>query len=315
MWYVPLMALVITVMLALTTGSLIMIRLLWPLRSSAGAGPAGWDDEDGDSFRGLLAPAGEDDRAVVRTRRWRWAGLLVGAVCAVAVMAASESARGAMAAAPVFVGGVLAGALIGELWMPAQAGQVRRAELRIRRYLDYVPPALGVLVSVATVALFALATFTTAVGASRGWNATTRNQGCVTGEFPTEYEWTWPGAYYTVPGLIVVLGGLALGGLALRRAVRRPRSSDVLHVDDGARRRSAEVVTAAAGVLVLVTFMGVAAAAGMAMTSLADVCAEPLWASAGPALSALALLAFVAAAWCGAFLVLPSARLAGGRPA
>nr|BFE70494.1 hypothetical protein GCM10020092_037950 [Actinoplanes digitatis] len=260
-------------------------------------------------------PVGGDSRAVVRTGRWRWAGMLVGAIGAVAAMSASESARGAMVAAPVFVGSVLAGALIGELCMPAQSGQVRRAELRIRRHLDYVPPVLGVLVCVATVALFALATFTTAVGASRGWNATTQASACAADGSPQVSEWLWPGAYYTVPGLVVVLGGLALAGLALRRAVRRPPSADALRVDDVSRRRSAEVVTAAAGVLVLVPFMGVAAAAGMAMMSLAQICDEPLWASAGPALSALALVAFVAAAWCGAFLVLPSARLTGRRSA
>ncbi|MEU4217618.1 hypothetical protein [Actinoplanes sp. NPDC026623] len=298
----------IAVMLTLTTGALILIRLHWPLRLPVAPGSAGWDD-DGVPVR---PPTNADGRAVARADRWRWAGLLAGAAGAAVAIAASESVRGAMIAAPVFVGGVLAGAFAGELWTPAQAGQVRRAELRIRRYLDYVPPTLGVLVSVAAVVLFALATFTTMEGAARGWNATSRRSGCGAGEVLPVPEWLWPGAYYTVPGLFVVLGGLTLAGLALRRVVRRPRSTDVFHVDDVSRRRSAEVVTAAAGVIVLVPLMGVAAAAGMAMVSLAGVCGEPSWASAGPALSALALAAFVAAAWCGAYLVLPSARPAPG---
>lgn len=52
----------------------------------------------------------------------------------------------------------------------------------------------------------------------------------------------------------------------------------------------------------------------MGLHSLADVCAVPWWAPAGQALVGLALVAFVAAAWCGASLLLP-ARRSTRRPA
>jgi hypothetical protein len=218
-----------------------------------------------------------------------------------------------MVAWPVFGLGVLAGTLAGELTVPAPTGPVRRAQLRVRRVLDYVPRTLGALVCVATTALFALATATT-VGVSGGWSATDRDIVCVLGEgrYPSG---PWPGTYYTVPVLSVVVAGLVLTGLVLRRVVRRPRWTDVVEVDDVSRRRSAEVVTAAAGVLVLTPFMGVAVTAGMAMSSSVAGCGEPLGALTSPALSALFCAAFLATAWCGGFLLLPSSRSADRRPA
>ena len=312
MWVVPLVATVVSVLLALTIVGLVLVRWLWPLRSPAQAGGFSWV-EGGDVPRPRSMSLPDAARgATARAVRWRWAGMAVGAVGAVVAIATGESARGVMIAWPVFGLGVMAGTLAGELTVPAPTGPVRRAELRVRRVLDYVPRTLGGLVCVATTALFALGAAAT-VGVSGGWSATDRSIVCA-GEGRSLSE-PWPGTHYTVPSLSVVVVGLVLTGLVLRRVVRRPRLTDVLEVDDVSRRRSAEVVTAAAGVLVLTPFMGIAATAGMAMESSVIGCGEPLGALPSSALSGLFFAAFLATAWCGGFLLLPSTRSADRRPA
>ncbi|MCA2211596.1 hypothetical protein [Jidongwangia harbinensis] len=313
MWVVPWVASAVSLFLALATVGLVLIRWLWPSRAPAPVGEFAWA-EDGDVPRPRRLPwPASGSGATVRAVRWRWAGMAVGAVGAVVAVATGESARGAMLAWPVFGLGVLVGTLAGELAVPAPTGPVRRAELRVRRVLDYVPRPLGALVCVAATALCALATATT-TGVSGGWSATDRDIVCVVGE-ATYTSGPWPGTHYTVPVLSVVVVGLVLAGLVLRRVVRRPRLTDVVGVDDVSRRRSAEVVTAAAGVLVLTPVMGVAATAGTAMSASGAGCGEPLGALTSPVLSGLFVVAFLATAWCGGFLLLPSTRSADRRPA
>jgi hypothetical protein len=312
-WVVPLVVSVVSVLLTLTTVGLVLIRWLWPLRLPAQVGRFSWvEDGDVPRPRRVTSP-GAGSGAPARAVRWRWAGMALGAVVAVVAIATGDSGRGAMIAWPVFGLGVLAGALAGELTVPAPTGPVRRAQLRVRRVLDYVPRTLGVLVCVATTALFALAAATT-LGVSGGWSVTDRDIVCVAGE-ETYVSGPWPGAHYAIPSLSVVVVGLVLAGLVLRRVVRRPRLTDVVEVDDVSRRRSAEVVTAAAGVLVLTPFMGFAATAGTAMASSGPGCGEPLGALSGSVLSGLFFAAFLAAAWCAGFLLLPSIRSAVRRPA
>jgi len=307
--FAPLLASVVLVLVALNAGALMVIRLLWPLRAPARAGSSPWSEDGRPSAVAVTAQCGPPNRSVARAARWRWAGMLAGAIGAVVVVAESESVRGAMVAAPVFGVGVLAGTLVGELSMPAPTGQVRRAELRVRRTADYVPRGLGLLVSGATVALAALVAATTTLGSTRTGDPTCLLQH---DQYATVL---WPGTQNTVPGLSVVLLGLVLAGLVLRRVVRRPRSADVVQFDDVSRRRSGEVVTASAGVLVLASFLGIAGSAGLTLRSLAFNCAEPSWAETGALLSGLALAAFLATAWCGAALLLPSVRLTGWRSA
>jgi len=309
--FAPLIASVVLVLVVLNAGALMVIRLLWRLRVPVRAGSSPWS-EDGRQPAvppavAVPAPSGPPSRSAARAARWRWAGMLVGAIGAVEIVAQSESVRGAMVAAPVFGVGVLAGTLVGEMTMPAPTGQVRRAELRVRRTADYVPRGLGLLVSGATVALAALVAATTTLGST-----SSKDPACLLqyDEYGTDL---WPGTQNTVPGLSVVLVGLVLAGLVLRRVVRRPRSADVVQFDDVSRRRSAEVVTAAAGVLVLASLLGIAGSAGLTMRLLAITCGEPGWAAKGALLSGMALAAFLATAWCGAALFLPSARLIGWR--
>ena len=313
MWFVPWLATVVSVLLALTIVGLVLVRWLWPLRSPARAGEFSWV-EGGDVPRPRsMSLRNAASGATARAVRWRWAGMAVGAIGAVVAIATGDSARGVMIAWPVFGLGVMAGTLAGELTVSAPTGPVRRAELRVRRVLDYVPRPLGGLVCVATTALFALAT-AAAVGVSGGWTVTDRTIVCAAGD-GSFTSGPWPGTHYTVPSLSVVVVGLVLAGLVLRRVVRRPRLTDVVAADDVSRRRSAEVVTAAAGVLVLTPLMGIAATAGMAMDSTVIGCGDPLGAVTSSALSGLCFAAFLATAWCGGFLVLPSTRPAGRRPA
>lgn len=236
--------------------------------------------------------------------------MLAGVAAAAVVVTASDSVRGALLAAPVFGIAVLVGTLAGELAMPAPTGQVRRAELRVRRTADYVPRGLGALVAAATVALVALVAVTTTARLPEVLGSPGKDPDCATQQDISGIG-LWPGPQNTVPALTVVLAGLVLAGLTLRRVVRRPRSADIVLLDDVSRRRSAQVVTAAAGVLVLASFLSIAGAAGLTMRFLAGVCAEPGWASTGMLLSVLALGAFVATAWCGATLLLPPARRTG----
>lgn len=296
----------ISVLLALTTAALVVIRKFWPVRSSVEVGRLSWV-EDGDVPLGrTVSSPGARVGVSVRAVRWQRVGMAAGAVGAVFAMATGESAWGAMVAWPVFGLGVLAGTFAGELGVPAPSGPVRRAELRVRRLLDYIPRSLGALVCVATPALFALATVTTAVGVLGDRNATESGIACVAGSQPYA-SGPWPGSGYTVPTLCAVVLGLVLAGFVLRRVVRRPRLTDVVQVDDISRRRSAEVVTAAAGVFVLTP-------AVMAIWS-HSLCGEPLWAFTGPALSGLEIAAFLAMAWCGGFLLSPSTRSTGRRAA
>jgi len=311
-WFVPLVATVASVLLALTIAGLVLIRWLWPLRAPARAGEVSWVG-DGDLPRPRSMSWRDALGAPAWAVKWRWAGMAVGAVGAVIAIATGDAARGALIAWPVFGLGVLAGTLVGELTVPAPSGPVRRAELRVRRVLDYVPRTLGGLVVLATTTLFALAIVVTA-GVTGGWSVTDRAIVCP-GEDGRSPSGPWPGTHYTVPSLSVVVVGLVLAGLVLRRVVRRPRLTDVVAADDVSRRRSAEVVTAAAGVLVLTPLMGIAATAGMAMDSTVIGCGDPLGAVTSSALSGLCFAAFLATAWCGGFLVLPSTRPAGRRPA
>jgi hypothetical protein len=309
-----LLASVVLVLVALNAGALTVIRLLWPLRVPAWVGSSPWiEDGPHPVSPAVAAPqAGVPGRPAARPERWRLAGMLAGVIGAVVVLAASVSIRGVLVAAPVFGIGVLAGTLAGELGMPAPTGQVRSAELRVRRTADYVPRGLGALVCASAVALVVLVAVTTTARMPGLLSSPSEDPQCYVQEGDYGVG-LWPGVQNTVPALSVVLIGLMLAALTLRRVVRRPRSADVVRFDDVSRRRSAEVVTAAAGVLVLASCLSIAGTAGLTLRFLASVCTASSWASNGTLLSIVALAAFLATAWCGAALILPSARRIGRR--
>jgi hypothetical protein len=270
------------VLLLLGTAALTLVRAWWPLTAPAPAPGA----------RRL-------DPAV----RWRLAGIVAGAAAAAFAMRTPELGRGILLAAPVFGIGVFAGALTGELTREPPTGRVRRARLRVRRTLDYVPRALGAGVAASTVLLFGVAIVTTTVGAPDPEGRAGRGLAC-----PGAFHAPWPGAYYTLPALAAVVAGLALAAFTLRRVARRPPAVEPDTADDALRRRSAEVVTAATGVLTLVPLCGITLSAGLLLRTGSGGCTSAWWDPAGQALSSVGFLAFAAAAWCGACVLLPAKR-------
>jgi len=252
-----------------------------------------------------------DVRAERRARGWRWAGILVGVVAAYLTITTGTLGRGELLAAPIFGLCVLAGVLVGELTPPSPGGATRRAQLRVRRARDYVRPLLGLTVAAATVALVVLGSITTVVASPDDMGRAGRRLLCAAGAA----HGPWPGSFYTVPGLGLVLVGLLLSGLGLRLIVRRPQPAETAAIDDLRRRRSAEMVAAATGILVLVPLLGVALTSGAGLISLAGGCGHGWWTGAGWSLIGLAGVAAMSAAWCVALLLGPAARVRPGAAA
>ncbi|MEV4640060.1 hypothetical protein AB0J80_22195 [Actinoplanes sp. NPDC049548] len=283
---------VVAILLVLAVAALLVVRAVGPGPFSAGTTAAGGMS---------LARMPGERRAV----RWRWAGVAVGLAGAAAVARTDQLGRGVLLAAPVFGLGVLAGALAGELSRPAPGGAQRVAVLRVRRFTDYVPRVLSGTVVVAILLLAGLTAATTAMAGADDQGRAGRALTCVNGDFSSTYT-PWPGGYYTLPGAVCVLAGLVAAATVLRRVARRPQEASGAAADDALRRRSAEVVVAATGVSVLVPLFGVALTADLALSAQAADCAVLWWEAGGHALSAVAIVAFAAAAWCAACLLLPA---------
>lgn len=75
----------------------------------------------------------------------------------------------------------------------------------------------------------------------------------------------WPGAYYGLPLLTLVLGGVLVAAWALHLVVRRPRQGEDQVVDDALRRRAARAIVAAVGLLVAVPAAGVTLVASITL--------------------------------------------------
>ncbi|MGY1812172.1 hypothetical protein [Blastococcus sp. SYSU D00820] len=244
-------------------------------------------------------------RAVARTTTvWRLAGLGVGLVAAGLALATGALGRGLLLAAPALALGVLAGVLIGELRVSAPAAAVRSAALEVRLLRHYLPRRLGVTVGVAGALLGLLLVWTTAMGSADDLGRPGRWLTARCGATVGEARGPWPGSYYSLPLALLVVAGLAAAGWALLRVTRRPRQGEDDAVDDLLRARSAEAVTAAAGLLVSVPLAGVAAVAANALGGMAC-----LGSWAGPVavtLVAVSLAALSLAATCAVALAVPS---------
>jgi hypothetical protein len=263
-----------------------------------------WRRRDAAATLGVASGASwTRDRAVA----WRGAGIVAGAGVAYVAAAGGRLGSGLLFAAPLFGLCALAGALAGEFTRPVPGGPVRRAQLRVRRVRDYAPGRLGAVVIAATMALFGLAAVTTTVASADDLGRTGRWLACVDGPYGAAHG-PWPGSFYTVPGLGLVLAGLVLAALTLRRIARRPQPADDADADDNLRRRSTDVVVSATGILVLVPLAGIAVTAGVSLMALADQCGNAWWTGAGRSLIALAGAASVLAVWCLSRLLLPSSR-------
>jgi hypothetical protein len=215
---------------------------------------------------------------------WRWIGVVAGLVISGAV-ATSEilGGRGLLLAAPLFGICVLAGVLVGEALAKPSRGPTRIAALETRRVRDYLPRGLSRVVAGAAVLLLVVLVATTVLGSADdlGRPGTLLYRQCpsltMPGAVTTQSRGPWPGAFYSIPLLLVVAAGLTAAWAALRQIVRRPRSGEepaAVSVDDALRRRAARGVTAACGILVTVPFFGVSVVTAIALLGFS---CRPAW--------------------------------------
>jgi hypothetical protein len=259
------------------------------------------------------ASASETLRAIARrTRLWRLAGLTAGAAAGIGAAQWDPLGRGPLLAAPLCALCVLAGVVVGELRVTAPRGPVRSAGLEVRRIRDYLPRRLTAAVATATSLLALVLALTASAGSpddlGRAGRALARRCSAVL----TETVGPWPGSFYAVPLLAVVIPGLALAALALRRIVQRPRSGDDLGLDDALRRQAAESVVAGCGLLVAVPLAGVSFFAAHALSNLD--CAPTTWRVLAGALGLLVPAVIGLSVWCVAAFTMPPQGLADAAP-
>ncbi len=242
-----------------------------------------------------------------RTAGWRWAGVTGGLVAGGAAAASGALGRGLLLAAPVFGLCVLAGVVVGETSVRSPKGRTRMAALEVRRVRDYLPRGLARAVVGAAALLLALLAVTTATGTADDVGRPGRMLllQCTTalqqGASP------WPGSFYSVPLVALVLTGLVAASAALRVVVRRPRAgadTATVAADDALRQRAAQTITGACGILVTLPLAGACLLTAVALLSLS--CRPTWWTFAGWSL--LALLPALAAlmGWCAASVLSPA---------
>lgn len=235
---------------------------------------------------------------------WRWAGLCLGVAAAALSASRGSLGLGLMLAPTVFGLCVIAGVIVGELATIPRRGGVRSAALETRTIGGFVPRRLGGLVAASTLGLGALLVTTTLMGSADDMGRPGRSLSRMCSPDTAEGRGPWPGQFYSVPLGIAVVLGLLVAAVALRTVVLRPRSGtarDLVAADDVLRRRSAEAVVAAAGVMVAASLLGVALTSGVALVGFARPPAS--WTILGFALLAVGALMFLLALWCLALLL------------
>jgi hypothetical protein len=238
---------------------------------------------------------------------WRWAGLGLGLIVA-AVTAATANVGlhnvGAMLSPSVFGLCVIGGVVVGELTTIPRSQGVRTAALETRTVRDYLPRGLSGMVAASAIGLGALLVTTTLMGSADDQGRAGRflSRQC------TPEIWArngpWPGSFYSVPLGIAVVVGLVVAAVALRTVVLRPRSGsdpDLIVADDFLRRRSAEAIVAATGVMVAASLSGVALVAGVRLIGVA--CPPASWTILGAALLVVGALMLLLTSWCMALLL------------
>ena len=264
----------------------------------------------------LASPHGE----VVPSRRaagWPAVGFVLGVVAAVLVAQTGSLGRGLLVAPAAFALCLLLGVLAGEMTVHAPSSGRRAALLERRQARDYLPARLTVIVTLGACLLLAVLTFTVLVGSADDMGRAGRVITTVCSPDQSASRGPWPGSYYALPLAALVLVGLVASAAVLRQVSLRPRpagTEGLGAVDDALRRRSAEAVVAAVGILVAVPFTGIAAVAALQL--LGAPCAPAWWAVPGWSLLALVPLLLLLAGWCFAVLVrlaLPTSGSTGPR--
>lgn len=240
------------------------------------------------------------------TAIWRWSGIAVGALAALAAAISGTLGRGPILAAPLFGASVLAGVLAGELTVREPTGRTRRASVAVRRAGDYIPQRLVFCVAAAAVSLGALLTVTTLSGSADSLGNAGRSLIRQCGAALTESRGPWLGSFYSVPLAIMMVVGIAGAALTVRQIVRRPRPGDagaLAAADDMLRSRAARTVTGACGVFVTVPLIAssLITAAGLLGIS----CRPNWWTAAAWALLALMPVWSALLVWSGLVVLAP----------
>lgn len=235
---------------------------------------------------------------------WRLAGLGLGVVAAAFTASVGSLGLGVMLAPTVFGICVIAGVVVGELATIPRRGVVRTAALQTRTVGDYLPRRLGAMVAASTLGLGTLLVTTTLMGSADDMGRAGRSLFRLCGPERAASAGPWPGLFYSLPLGVAVAIGLFGAAVALRAVVLRPRSGsapELVVADDALRRRSAEAVVAATGVMVAASLFGVALSAGAALLGFA--CPPSSWTVLGGALLAVGALMLFLAVWCLALLL------------
>lgn len=262
----------------------------------------------------LIASSRRQDMTV--RREWRLVqavrviGLLGGAAAGAALLgpeplwpSVTDLGRGVLLAPAVFGLVVLVAAAVGETVVrPPTPSGARRASLRPRRVLDYLPRRLTQLVAAMGAALAATLVVTVATASPDDMGRAGRALSCVAGNVGQGRS-PYPGSFYALPLAVVLALVVGVSALSARQAVLRPRGlAETERGDDELRRQSVTVVVAATGVALGATLTGIAFGAGLALTGL-DVCGASWMQPFGAALLVVAPAAGLAACWCLALLL------------
>jgi hypothetical protein len=235
---------------------------------------------------------------------WRWAGLGLGVVAALKTASIGSLGLWLMLAPTVFGLCVIGGVALGELATIPRREGVRTAALETRTIGRYLPRRLSGLVAASTAGLGALLVATTLMGSADDMGRAGRDLFRQCSPTRSGSGGPWPGLFYSAPLGLAVAVGLFGAVFALRIVVLRPRggsSPDLVAADDLLRRRSAEAVVAATGVMVAASLFAVALLAGHQLIS-AD-CPPASWTAFGVLLLAVAAAMLLLTGGCLALLL------------
>jgi hypothetical protein len=239
------------------------------------------------------------------------AGFVAGVAAAVLLATAPPHwlGLGVMLAAPAFSLCLLAGVLAGELVTARAHGPTRTAALEVRTAGRYLPRAMTRWVAALLVTLAVGLTATTLAASPDGLGRAGRSLSRACGPDRGASVGPWPGSYYSLPMVAVVIVGLAASVLVARTVAGRHRPGpDPYQVaaDDRARRLSARTVTAACGILVATPLAGSALLAGAELVRFG--CSTPSMRVAGWVALAVALAAGLSSCAFAAEILLPRRR-------